>query len=205
MEDIGISATLSFDCSPLYIKGHYQSPKQASDKTLVVAGSVAYTESGAEKIFRYVESMSQDGFKIKVLVGAAAFPAGDDKSFVNFLKNQCKAPWELVEAKSLEMWLDTINKATLVVSGRFYHSIAAFCLNTPFIALNSNTPKIHSICAFLHQPDPLHYSDSRLLEKLHLRTQEILSNPVVDNGKKASYLRDLARKNFDGLIQYQKR
>lgn len=201
MNKIDIAATLSFDCMPLYIRDHYHASKQVLDKTLVVAGSVAYSEEGAEQLCRYIESMAEKGFQIKVLIGAAAFPAQDDQSFVKYISTHSNAPWELIDAPSLEEWLDTINNATLLVSGRFHHSIAAFCLNTPFIALNSNTHKVHSICALLEQSEPLLFSDPKLLDHLMARTNSILANPIVCNETKMKEICELAERNFDGLRQ----
>src|ERR1700722_3555873 len=55
MDNIGVSSTLSFDCLPLYIRDHYHNTKQVHKKTVVVAGSVAFTESGGQQICRYLE------------------------------------------------------------------------------------------------------------------------------------------------------
>ena len=95
-----ITSTLSFDCLPLYIRDHYTTPKQADAKTVVIAGSVAFTEPGALQVCRYMETMAGRGFRMKVLIGAAASPAKDDALFVEFLKTHCKAPWELIRASS---------------------------------------------------------------------------------------------------------
>jgi hypothetical protein len=202
MSKINISSTLSFDCLPLYIRDHYRTKKQVNEKTLVIAGSVAFSETGAEKLCRYLETMAATGFEIKVLVGAAAFPAKDDQSFINFLKTHCKTPWKLIIASSMEEWLDTINHSTLLVSGRFHHSIAAFCLNTPFIALNSNTRKVHALCSLLGQVEPLLFSDPHLLDHLLLRTDAIFSSPRVNNDVKVAEICQLAERNFDGLKSF---
>ncbi len=199
MSKIGITSVLSFDCLPLYIRNHYRNTKKADEKTLLVAGSVAFSTEGAEKLCRYLEAMSERDFKIKVLIGAAAFPAKDDQEFVEFLRGNCGAPYELINASSIEEWLDEINHATFLVSGRFHHSIAAFCLNTPFIALNSNTHKVHALCSFLDQPEPLLYSDPQLLDQLLSKTREILASSTVNNEVKVAEICLLADKNFSGL------
>lgn len=199
MKQIDVCSQLSFDCLPLYIHKHYQQPKHITEKAIVLAGSVAHNEEGIQNICRYLEAVENRGIKIKVLIGAAAFPSKDDKKFVALLRKYCQAAWELVDATSMDEWLNTINNASLLVSGRFHHSIAAFCLNTPFIALNSNTPKVHAICALLEQPEPFLYSDPALLESLLQRTTMIFNSPPLDNSVKAAYLRELAQKNFEGL------
>lgn len=198
MKKIGIASTLSFDCLPLYIKKHYDRPKVVNEKSVLVAGSVAFTETGAEKICRYLEILSQRDYQIQVLTGAAAFPSKDDLKFVAFLKKHCKAPWQLIEATSMEEWLDTINHSTFLLSGRFHHSIAAFCLNTPFIALNSNTYKVHALCAFLGQKEPLLFADPQLLEHLLERTELLLSSKS-NNQVQFEQICQLAEQNFTGL------
>ncbi|MFZ0565702.1 MAG: polysaccharide pyruvyl transferase family protein [Chlamydiales bacterium] len=201
MEKIGIHSTLSFDCLPLYIKEHYFTPKVVKEKNVLVAGSAAFTNEGAEKICRYLEILHEKGYHIQVLVGAAAFPAPDDKKFVAFLDENCQAPWELIEATSLDEWLDTINQAAFLLSGRFHYSIAAFCLNTPFIALNSNTYKVHAICDLLGQKRPFLFSDPLLLEHLFERTDSLLTAPRGNNEALFEEICRLAEKNFDGLRQ----
>ena len=143
--------------------------------------------------------MADMEFEIKVLIGAAAFPSKGDPEFVKFLQEHCEAPIEVMNAASMDEWLDTINHAALLVSGRFHHSIAAFCLNTPFIAMGSNTPKVHGISKLLALPEPISSSDPKLVEKLLSRTAPVLRHPEVDNAAKVSVLHELAENNFDGL------
>jgi len=104
----------------------------------------------------------------------------------------------------MEEWLDTINQTTFLLSGRFHHSIAAFCLNTPFIALNSNTHKVHAICALLGQKEPLLFSDPQLLEHLLERTDILLTSAPGNNLVQFKKICQLAEKNFDGLKILQK-
>lgn len=202
MQKIGIQSTLSFDCLPLYIRDHYKREKQSQERILLVAGSVAYSNQGVENLCRYLELMASTGMKIKVLIGAAAYPSKDDSEFVDFLRMHLQADWELIQATSMNEWLDTINDASLLVSGRLHHSIASFCLNTPFIALNSNTHKVHAICSVLEQKEPLLFSDPQLLDHLLIRTLEIFSLPRVDNAKKFAEICNLAERNFDGLSRF---
>jgi len=202
MDAIDVSSTLSFDCLPLYIRDHYDHPKQVDEKTVVIAGSVAFSESGVEQLCLYMEHLHERGYTLKVLTGAAAFPARDDEAFVQCLQSYAKVPFHRVTASSMEEWLNTINQAKFLVSGRFHHSIAAFCLNTPFIALNSNTHKVHAICALLAQEPPLLFADPNLVGHLLERTEAILSGPVPSNQAKIQEICELAEKNFDGLRNF---
>lgn len=204
MQKLGITATRSFDCLPLYIRAHYHTPKKIKEKSLLISGSVAFTQNGIDKLSCYMEKMHGRGFTIQLLIGAAANPARDDADFVAALQKTCRAPFTLINATSLEEWLRTIQQASLLVSGRFHHSIAAFCLNTPFIALNSNTPKVEGLCLLIQEPPPLVYDDPKLLEHLLSRTETILRSPASDNAAKREELCDLAERNFDGLELFRK-
>lgn len=202
MARIGVSSTLSFDCLPLYIRDHYCNPKKEPQKNVVVAGSVAFTETGAEKLCRYLENLNKRGYEIKLLAGALAFPSCDDEAFIQFMKLNSNAPLNVVIASSMEEWLDTINNASFLVSGRFHHTIAAFCLQTPFIALNSNTFKLHAICSMFGKEHPLLFSDPHLLENLLLRTETIFKEPFQNNEDKINEICLLAEKNFEGLKKF---
>lgn len=204
MSRIGVSSTLTFDCLPLYIRDHYFTKKDVQDKTVVISGSVAFTKSGVEHLCRYIEYLDQQGYNVKVLIGAAAFPSNDDAIFVQCLQTHLKVPVNFIFASSMEEWLDTINHAVFIVSGRFSNTIAAFCLNTPFIALNSNTHKVHSVCYFLNRQSPLLYFDPFLLQNLIARTEDLLMTNPEDNQEKMKEIYYLAEKNFDGLKEYLK-
>ena len=90
----------------------------------------------------YLNAMHRQGYSITFLYGAKDWPAKDDREFVAFVKPRLKFDLKIFEAKNIDQWLSCIENAELLVSGRFHHTIAAGCLGTRFIALNSNTPKM---------------------------------------------------------------
>lgn len=202
MQKLGIPATQSFDCLPLYIRSYYLPKAKAqprSGHTLVVGGSVAWEEEGVQALIHYLSDMSQKGYQIKVVIGAKKDPAQDDLELIEYLTKHAKMKWELVLAESIEDWLKAIHEATLVVSGRFHYSIAAACLGTPFIALNSNTPKVEALHKHMPLLEVLQYSDPQLYQKLLSQTKVILSRPSTHSQKLLEELCDLAEQNFVGL------
>lgn len=99
---------------------------------------------------------------------------------------------------SLKDWLTTIAEARLLVSGRFHHSIAAAFLGTPFVVLESNTPKNTALCRELGLAPPLSWAAEDLCDVLidhgeHAMNSTRISNDVLDS------LRNRAESNFDGL------
>lgn len=133
----------SFDLLPLFIRNNFEFKPKQNSKTLLIAGSATWNnldmlsdEAGTlneykgilSNLTRFLEIKKCEGYKIKFLYGALAHPSKDDQIFMNYLKENDPELIEFVEAKSAEEWLEVIYNASLLISGRFHHSIAAFCL-----------------------------------------------------------------------------
>jgi len=191
--------TLSFDCMPLYIRDHY-TRKKASSNTIVIAGSVAWEEAAMPALGQYIRQQLEQGYVVKILIGAKADPAQDDANFVECLERTLGDTWQkvsVIDAQSLDEWLETIENAALLVSGRFHYSIAAACLETPFVALNSNTLKIHGLMNILEMPEPLIYENpENLYQQLIERTETALGTTPKNY---TQTLCELAENNFSGL------
>jgi len=144
--DMGIALTESFDCLPLFVREHamqLQRDLRQTAKTVVIGGSVAWGHTGAAlAIGELIVKLHQGGLLPIVLIGADAYMAADDVQFAATLQRVAAGHFVLVNATSELEWLRTIANAELLVSGRFHHTIAAACLGTPFIVMESNTPKI---------------------------------------------------------------
>lgn len=217
MRKIAPEAVLSFDCMPLYIKNHYKKTGIKKGNELVIAGSatwlqlnipskekgnVADYKKGLDGFYLFLQKMAFEGFKIKFLYGAKNYPAKDDREFIEYMENKYNINWEVYEAESLNDWLKIIEEASLLISGRFHHTIAAAFLGTQFIAFNSNTPKMKGLLSALDMGDVINYSDDNIFEKLTVLTEEKLSsNTHLPNAYYLEKLCNMALKNF---IQYRK-
>lgn len=200
LKQLGIEATLSFDCLPLSIRSYLYNHLESHPKhAIVLSGSVAWQEEGMVQIVEYLKEMEARGFEIRVLVGAKKDPAPDDQRFVQFLQKHLPS-WTVITAESFEEWLEEIQNAELLVSGRFHNSIAAACLGTPFIILNSNTPKNEAMCDFLEiKKQILSYKDPNLRQQLFQQTEELLGSKGKPNIPLVERLCSYAEKNFLGL------
>lgn len=129
-------------------------------------GNIEEFEQSLSQFIAYMNEMSVKGYSIEFLYGAQNYPSKDDREFIAFIEPRLTCKWSVTTAKSLDEWLGCIEKASLLVSRRFHHSIAAACLGTPFIALNSNTPKIDSLLKALNYKSVINYSGNNLFIKL---------------------------------------
>jgi polysaccharide pyruvyl transferase WcaK-like protein len=122
---------------------------------------------------------SAAGLRPAFLFGANANLAADDREFARHLVQATGGAIELLHATSEAGWLSAIASARLMVSGRFHHSIAAAWLGTPFIALDSNTPKMDGLMQTLRVPARLNAASPSLSRDLSVRMAEILQDPSI--------------------------
>jgi tetratricopeptide (TPR) repeat protein/polysaccharide pyruvyl transferase WcaK-like protein len=199
MTSAEIPVTLSFDCLPLYITKNYDKGIRSKTNKIIVTSSMG-RGIDFKMICSYIDYFRNLGYEILMLTGASAFPSLDDKKFIEILSGMCSDNWTLVTAKSIEEWLDIINTAKLLVSGRFHHAIAAAVLGTPFILLESNTPKNIGLARILKTEVPLSFIDRDFLPQLIKRTNFALSENVYDRKDEHASIIDslckLAQKNF---------
>lgn len=200
LAEMGIDATTSFDCLPLFLDQHYRRGEEERDKnkSIVIAGSVAWSKQVVPAIGEFIKRAHVAGFRPKVLIGASAYPASDDFRFVQALHPSFGQYFSLINATSESQWLDTIANAFLLVSGRFHHSIAAAFLGTPFIVMESNTPKINGLMEMLELDTTASVSDPDLPATLFRRALECVAAPeraLLRDPQKAR-LRALSLENF---------
>lgn len=199
--EMGIAARQSFDCLPLFLDARYDHGRKAPGDTVVIAGSVAWAGSEVVgRLGRFVEAMQKADYSVKVLVGADSLIAGDDVQFTEGLKRVLGSRFELLAARSELEWLGAIADAALLVSGRFHHSIAAAFVDTPFVVMESNTPKIAGLLQMLESESFLSIAEADLAGALEDRARARLARPgqfLVPDEIKARLL-GLSRNNFAG-------
>ncbi len=178
LTSMGLTVTQSFDCLPLYIEQYYQADTRTEKGRIVIAGSVSWGVKTIRQIGDLIEMLHKNGFSISLLIGANAYPAGDDMRLVQALHRHVGTFCELVYAWSEQEWLSTIDHAALVISGRFHHTIAAAFLNTPFIVMESNTKKIEGLLTMLDIDTFVATDQARLSEVLYDNAMQLLKDPA---------------------------
>ncbi len=152
LADLDVEAVQSFDCLPLFLERHYR-PVESNDKEagavprrVIVAGSAAWGSTDAvDALGGFLGALKERDFEPVVLLGAARYLAADDVIFAERLAKAAPGSFEVNLASGELDWLRAIDEAALLVSGRFHHTIAAAFLNTPFLVMESNTPKISGL------------------------------------------------------------
>lgn len=138
LTEMGIKNTLTFDCLPLYIRDNY--PTSIKSDQIGISASVTYRKylnnPDAPTVFNSL--VDRDG-DLCFLYGGKDFIADEDEMCARVLSY---APnMEIYKAFSLNDFLHKMNTFKHFVSGRFHHSIAAYCLGVPLEIKESNTPK----------------------------------------------------------------
>jgi Flp pilus assembly protein TadD len=137
---LGINATASFDCLPLFVARHPVRVTRAA-RRVVMAGCVQLDAPMLDLLARMASEVLAAGYELVFLAGANAWPAQDDAQLLAALQPRLRGRYRLVAATSEAEWLGTIAGAAALVSGRFHHSIAAACVGTPLLLAGSNTRK----------------------------------------------------------------
>ena len=146
--------------------------------------------------------MAAAGFEIGVLIGANAYLAADDFVLVDTLQAACRGRFTLLNATSELEWLATIAESALLVSGRFHHTIAAACVDTPCIVMESNTPKIAALLEMLGLRTFVSVKEPALADVLYERSLQYVAHrgDVLVNHTTKARLLELGRKNFDAAV-----
>ncbi len=178
LASLGIEVEEGFDSLPLFANAHMPTAER-DDKRIVLAGTVALTEEYLTLVCGLAEHVLARGYDVDVLVGANAYLAGDDIAFVNALHRRLKGRYRLVAAASEGEWLQCIGSATLLISGRFHHTIAAAWLGTPFLVSASNTSKIAGLLERLGIGEEVVWISPSRPDEARGRLDSLLSHPVT--------------------------
>lgn len=184
---LGVPSRQAFDCLPLFIDKYYAASKvpgsdanatgSATRKTVVFAGSVAWDAPIVKSVKAVIKRLAADHYTVQVLMGARANPASDDLQFVDALGDVFGPSVQLLNAGSELAWLRVIDAADLLISGRFHHSVAAAFVATPFIVMDSNTPKIKGLLDMLAVDNYLDPKPAALADRLYRAAVNTLNTP----------------------------
>jgi Flp pilus assembly protein TadD/polysaccharide pyruvyl transferase WcaK-like protein len=203
METLGVKSVQSFDCLPLFIRGAgVKLNALDGNGPIVLAGSVVWMQSMGDAVISFVSEMAARGLRVELLLGASAYMAGDDVKFVQRLQAEACGKFEIMYAATETEWLTCIARASVLVSGRFHHSIAAAFLNTPFVVCESNTTKISGLLEMLDMPVAFAVAGEDLSARLVAMVTDRQKSPrdycLADGVKQDLY--KAAECNFDGVV-----
>lgn len=198
LEQLGIPVTRGFDCLPLYADAHRETIERTASDRLLIAGSVAAGPAMVEACAQLAIDARKAGLRPAFLFGANANLAADDREFARRLSHASGGSVELCHATSEAAWLSAIASARLLVSGRFHYSIAAAWLGTPFIALDSNTPKMDGLMQMLGLGCRADSASPALPAELSRQALALLDDPapaLISDTVRAGLL-EAAKRNF---------
>ena len=195
---LGVQATQSFDCLPRYINRHRIKRELVSDGPIIVSGGVSLTDEQAQEIGAAIKPLSK-GRRVVYLTGAKNDPAGEDGKHFKLMKKKI-ASLELCDAKSIDEWLGMIASASLLVSARFHHTIAAASLLTPVVCMPSNSPKVDGICKMLDLDSPIRPIGDDWRQRIRDAARERIGNGDKTISKETwNMMLSLGEANFAGV------
>ncbi|SFO66273.1 Polysaccharide pyruvyl transferase family protein WcaK [Cohaesibacter marisflavi] len=199
LKRLGINAVQSFDCLPLFIARNGYDRTVSPDGPIILSGGVSLNNALAGELAAALHPLVDGDRKAVYLAGAKSSPAPEDLKHFEQMKSEIPK-LELLNAQDIDTWIDVIGSASLLVSARFHHTIAAASLQTPLVCLPSNTPKIEGICSMLGLEPPISPTEADWQSKVQAASERALRDtaPVVREEILQSILK-LGKANFLNL------
>jgi polysaccharide pyruvyl transferase WcaK-like protein len=158
--DMGIQCVQAFDMLPLFAQSHgIVRDDAADDNDAVVLGlGVGWPPDRAESLARVVKTVIPTARSVALLNGAPVREPPQEDAYPPLMAavdTRMKTVFESSRAAGGDMesearlWLSTIANASLLITGRYHHVIAALAMGTPVIGITSNTDKIESSISLL--------------------------------------------------------
>jgi len=145
-----VSNSPGFDCLPRFLERFDLTSSHDPQGYLLLSGGIALSPVNLDAILSICKTVIKAGYPVKFLTGAKSRNAPEDNKTSELLKAELPA-LEVIEAASMEAWINAIRFSNYVLSGRFHHTVAALALGTPCSALSSNTPKIEGVMYTLNE------------------------------------------------------
>ncbi len=160
LNKIGINAVLAFDCLPLYVKNLFkETPVSIKGSYVCLSGGAAFFLKFKKFLKHDLKKYRKHADKFVFLVSDTKVVSQDDQICIDLI-NRYNKKWynrfrkiEIYHAKNVDEWLSVIKNTTLMVSGRFHHSIACKCFSVPYVCFDSNSPKMTVLRDIKHHDD----------------------------------------------------
>jgi polysaccharide pyruvyl transferase WcaK-like protein len=192
---VGLNSFQGFDSLPLYFKrqGYLESAfSKPEEQSILLCGGIHYNE---EKLVQISSRLKKLNLKIKFLHGGKAHLAREEEAIYQRFRDQGLTV-EMIKAKSFKEWAKQIAEASLLISGRFHYTIAAFALSTPCISFPSNTPKVESVHEMLKHNGFLGWADPSFEEKFSALIDEGLKGGLILDSDEHASMMQCAESNY---------
>jgi len=183
---------LSFDCLPLYVKNYYNHFDLHLEKDYIVISGGNYLPRDYENIIYEIYQKTKKKMYF-LYCNVKVAECRDELQMFERLSKKIGKDIELFKTADIDEFISMIDNASLLISGRFHHTIASFMVNTPFITFKTNTKKVESILSMMDYKDRLVDSSNAITNALEL----LKKNKKDDNREKQEEILALAENNFN--------
>ncbi|WP_426124434.1 polysaccharide pyruvyl transferase family protein [Pararhizobium sp. PWRC1-1] len=186
---LSISSELGFDCLPLFVS-KYTKVRRAQNAVVIGAASY-WSPEVAASVAREIRLHINDRSRVIFLSGGHKHEPPED--IVHFESMQQEIPnLEISRPTSIDDWMAEFRSASLLITGRFHHYIAAAAVRTPAVIFRGNTEKSDAVAAMLNHPPAI---DERLDDWKQILAQR-LSAPSRTSPSQVRQILKLAKVNF---------
>lgn len=194
---------LSFDCISLYIRDSYI-PTRSETRYITVSGGNALTDQDIDNLAAAVaelQSRFPDAKPCFLFSDVDMSDATKDRDTYRLLQEKCNLNIEFLAVRTTKEWLDCIFNSEAVITGRFHHSIAAYMLNRPFVAISPDIHKLQSALDMMECSENMVPNDLAT-DKFLDRVSGICESAKQEYPEKVKeHLLELALNNFKGALK----
>jgi len=186
---LNISTEQGFDCLPLFVEKYTKARR--SQKAIVIGAASHWSPEVAASVAREIRQHINDKSRVIFLSGGHKQEPPED--IVHFESMQQEIPnLEISRPRSIDDWMAEFRSATLLITGRFHHYIAAAAVRTPSVIFRGNTEKCDAVAAMLNHPPAI---DVRADDWKRVVAERV-SAPSRTSPSQVRQIVKLARANF---------
>ena len=194
---------LSFDCISLYIRDSYI-PTKSETRYITISGGNALTDQDIDNLAAAVAELQSRFPNAKpcfLFSDVDMSDATKDRDTYRLLQEKCNLNIEFWAVRTTKEWLDCIFNSEVVITGRFHHSIAAYMLGRPFVAISPDIHKLQSALDMMECSENMVPNDLTT-DKFLDRVSGICESAKQDYPEKVKeHLLELALNNFKGALK----
>lgn len=197
LRELGVDAVQAFDTLPLFLEQHRPAVIPGSARRIVFAGLGEPTSQLVEALVTLAGFAQGRGHAPQLLVGANAFIAEDEVRLASALHARLHGRHELRAATSERQWIEALAGASLLVTGRRLHAVAAAAQGTPVMTLGGE-PGLDALMDQLGLPAAALRIDAANARQGKQQVEALLKTPStgVASAETLRHLTDLASRGF---------
>ena len=180
-----------FEASVLWVRDYLKGkPARIKGNYAVITAGPGYGSQYAEVLAKVCGKLRQVGLQPVILMGAQLHVGQEDRFFAEDMQELVGQSIEVITAKSLEEFADTLRRASLALTGPFQTSVMSYAMGVPTIPVTtgSNFVALKELMKICDIAEPLSYQMPDLADLANKAIKWILNQHLKSEAEIAENL-----------------